>query len=89
MPTNTLWLLSRVNDRVNLRVFDAIAGAHALQREVPSADDAYLEFHDLERSHQGYRLKGRTPAHPLREALGIEGLPAFVPAEEEPTTPAA
>lgn len=27
----------------------------------------FLEFYNLKRSHQGYRLKGRTPAQALRE----------------------
>jgi len=50
--------------------------------------DRFLAYYNLERSHQGYRLKGRTPAQALREALAIEELPSFVPAEEE-ATPAA
>ena len=50
--------------------------------------DRFLAYHNLERSHQGYPLKGRTPAQALREALGIEELPPFVPAEEA-TEPAA
>ena len=50
--------------------------------------DRFLAYYNLERSHQGYRLKGRTPAQALREALGIEELPAIVPVEEE-ATPAA
>jgi hypothetical protein len=32
-------------------------------------------LNDLERSHQGYRLNGRTPAQALREALGVQTLP--------------
>lgn len=51
--------------------------------------DRFLDYYNLERSHQGYRLKGRTPAQALREALGIDDLPPFVPAEEDATTPAA
>ena len=51
--------------------------------------DRFLEYYNLERSHQGCRLKGRTPAQALRDALGAEVLPAFVPAEEDATTPAA
>jgi len=51
--------------------------------------DRFLAYYNLERSHQGYRLKGRTPAQALREALAIEELPAFAPAEEEATLPAA
>jgi hypothetical protein len=30
-----------------------------------------------QRTHQGYRLKGRTPAQALCEALGLEELPRF------------
>jgi hypothetical protein len=41
--------------------------------------DRFLEYYNLQRSHQGYRLQGRTPALALCEALGIE-------IEELPTT---
>jgi transposase InsO family protein len=37
--------------------------------------DAFMEKYNLRRSHQGYRLKGKTPAQALREALAIEDLP--------------
>ncbi len=47
--------------------------------------DAFLRYYNLERSHQGYRLKGRTPAQALREALAIDALPPIVP-EQEVTT---
>jgi hypothetical protein len=33
--------------------------------------DRFLAYYNLERSHQGYRLTGRTPAQARREALGI------------------
>ena len=51
-------------------------------------------YYNLERSHQGYRLRGRTPAQALRETLAIETLPPIVPepevtAENEPDTLAA
>jgi transposase InsO family protein len=46
--------------------------------------DAYLEEYNLRRTHQGYRVQGRTPAQALREALGVEELPPFVLVEEEP-----
>jgi len=58
---------------------------HEIQRDL----DRFLTYYNLERSHQGYRLKGRTPAQALREALGVDDLPAIVPVEEEVTTPAA
>ena len=45
--------------------------------------DVFLRVYNLERSHQGYRLKGRTPAQALREALEIEELPPVAPEEEE------
>jgi hypothetical protein len=44
---------------------------------------------NLERGHQGYRLRGRTPAHALCAALGIEELPAVVLPAEEVAKPAA
>ena len=47
--------------------------------------DKFLEYYNLKRSHQGYRLKGRTPAQALREALKLKKLPPFVPAAEEET----
>jgi transposase InsO family protein len=51
--------------------------------------DRFMEYYNLERSHQGDRLQGRTPAQALREALGIEELPPIMPpkteeVEEEP-----
>jgi transposase InsO family protein len=46
--------------------------------------DNYLEEYNLRRTHQGYRLQGRTPAQALREALGVEELPPFVMTEEDP-----
>jgi len=44
--------------------------------------DRFMEYYNLQRSHQGYRLKGRTPAQGLREALGVEELPPIVPEKE-------
>jgi len=45
------------------------------------------EYYNLKRSRQDYRLKGRTPAQPLREALKLKKLPPLVPvAEEESNT---
>jgi hypothetical protein len=38
--------------------------------------DRFMEYYNLERTHQGYRLKGRTPAQALREALGVDTLPS-------------
>ena len=48
--------------------------------------DKFMTYYNLERSHQGYRMQGRTPAQALREALGIEELPSFpasLPTESE------
>jgi len=39
--------------------------------------DRFLTHYNLERSHQGYRLNGRTPAQALREALGRDELPSL------------
>ncbi|HVZ36108.1 MAG TPA: hypothetical protein VG963_26955 [Polyangiaceae bacterium] len=39
--------------------------------------------YNLERSHQGYHLNGRTPAQALRDALGVDDLPPIVPAPTE------
>jgi hypothetical protein len=36
-----------------------------------------MAHYNLERSHQGYRLSGRTPAKALRDALGIDTLPSL------------
>jgi transposase InsO family protein len=51
--------------------------------------DRFLAYYNLERSHQGYRLRGRTPAQALREALGVEELPPAVPITEEFAQPEA
>jgi hypothetical protein len=40
--------------------------------------DRFLAYYNLDRSHQGYRLRGRTPAQALREALGVNEIPDFV-----------
>ncbi len=45
--------------------------------------DEFLAFYNLKRTHQGYRLKGRTPAQALRDALGRKKLPPIV--QQEPT----
>ena len=52
--------------------------------------DTFLMFYYLKRSHQGYRLKGRTPAQALREALGRKKLPPlFETTETQPENKAA
>jgi len=59
--------------------------------EIQKDLDRFLAYYNLERSHQGYRLKGRTPAQALREALGVGELPPFPFAvdEQDATDPAA
>jgi transposase InsO family protein len=53
--------------------------------------DVFLEYYNLRRSHQGYRLRGRTPAQALCEALGIEEMPLMIgcAVETEGELPAA
>jgi transposase InsO family protein len=51
--------------------------------------DRFLEYYNLERSHQGYRLGGRTPAQALREALGLTELPPLKTPEGEQVTDTA
>lgn len=51
--------------------------------EIKGDLDNLIAHHSHERSHQGYWLKGRTPVPTLREALGVNGLPVFLPADEE------
>jgi transposase InsO family protein len=53
-------------------------------REIQRDLDRFLDCYNLPRSHQGYRLNGRTPAQALRDALGVEELPPFN--QEESTT---
>lgn len=45
--------------------------------------DRFLDYYNLQRTHQGYRLNGRTPAQALCEALGIDHLPSFPQGEPE------
>jgi len=51
--------------------------------------DRFLRYYNVDRSHQGYRLRGRTPAQALREALGVEEIPPVVPAQDIETMEAA
>src|SRR5262249_55363499 len=37
--------------------------------------DRFLEYYNLQRRHQGYRLGGHTPAQALQAALGLSELP--------------
>lgn len=47
--------------------------------------DRFLEYYNLERSHQGYRLNGKTPANALKDALDIKDLPPVVASLPETT----
>jgi transposase InsO family protein len=60
-------------------------GVDEIQRDL----DQFLEYYNLRRSHQGYRLAGRTPAQALQEALGIPDLPPLVAAPEGEEVPSA
>jgi transposase InsO family protein len=60
-------------------------GIDEIQRDL----DQFLEYYNLRRSHQGYRLAGRTPAQALQEALGITELPPVVMTTEGEEVPSA
>jgi transposase InsO family protein len=54
--------------------------------------DTYLERYNLRRSHQGYRLVGRTPAQAMADALGVTSddlLPLLTAPKEASLTTAA
>jgi len=75
-------------ERMNRTLLDEcfrIAGRttwYITPEEIQRDLDKFLAFYNLKRSHQGYRLKGRTPAQALREALGRKKLPPIVPKED-------
>ena len=46
--------------------------------------DRFLAYYNVDRTHQGYRLKGRTPVQALCEALGLEAAPTFPQLSTEP-----
>jgi hypothetical protein len=56
-------------------------GIGEIQRDL----DVFMEHYNLARSHQGYRLKGRTPAQALRDVLGLSELPSLAFRHDEPT----
>ena len=62
-------------------------GVDEIQRDL----DRFIRYYNLERSHQGYRLKGRTPVQALMDALAVTEIPDIIPAEEvnEPLPTAA
>jgi transposase InsO family protein len=46
--------------------------------------DSFLTRYNLQRTHQGYRLKGRTPVQALMEAIGLTEPPSFPQSEPAP-----
>lgn len=62
-------------------------GPEEIQRDL----DSFMRYYNLERTHQGYRLKGRTPVQALREALEVAEIPDIIPLQEasEPLATAA
>jgi transposase InsO family protein len=56
-------------------------GIDEIQRDL----DQFMTCCNIERSHQGYRLRGRTPVQALREALAIETVPSLDYASPQPT----
>lgn len=60
-------------------------GIEEIQRDL----DTFITYYNLKRSHQGYRLQGRTPAQALREALEIDELPPVIPPEDAMLTDVA
>ena len=76
-------------ERMNRTLLDEcfrVAGRTTWYLEVAEIQrdlDRFLEYYNLQRSHQGYRLNGRTPAQALMEALNITELPKLT--EDEPT----
>jgi len=56
---------------------------YATPEELQVDLDAFLVFYNFKRSHQGYRLRGRTPAEALFEGIGLLGQRLLPPAPEE------
>jgi transposase InsO family protein len=71
-------------ERMNRTLLDEcfrVAGRttwYTTPEEIQRDLDRFMEYYNLQRSHQGYRLHGRTPAQALRQALGVDALPAFI-----------
>lgn len=78
-------------ERINRTLLDEcfrVAGRqtwYITPAEIQRDLDVFLRYNNLERSHQGYRLKGRTPAQALTETLQLQTLPPIVPESEEET----
>jgi transposase InsO family protein len=64
-------------ERMNRTLLDEcfrIAGRtkwYTTPEEIQADLDAFLVFYNFERSHQGYRLNGRTPAQALLEGVAL------------------
>ena len=83
-----LFFPERMN-RTLLDQFFRVAGRQTWYiepEEIQRDLDTFINHYNLERTHQGYRLKGRTPAQALRDALGADELPPFMPSASEETT---
>lgn len=85
-------------ERMNRTLLDEcfrVAGRQTWYTEVAEiqADlDRFLAYYNHQRTHQGYRLQGRTPAAALKEAVGLDALPEIggaEPVDQAPLTPAA
>jgi transposase InsO family protein len=76
-------------ERMNRTLLDEcfrVAGRNTWYTDVAEIQrdlDVFLDEYNLRRTHQGYRLQGRTPAQALRDALGVTELPPFIPPSEE------
>lgn len=60
-------------------------GVEEIQRDL----DRFMRYYNLERSHQGYRLKGRTQGQALMDALGAPEIPEIVPTGKAIEPPSA
>ena len=56
---------------------------YATPEELQADLEAFLVFYNFARSHQGYRLGGRTPAEALFDGIGLRGLRLLPPGPEE------
>ena len=84
--------VGKLYGRVMVDVFCSLAFAKVYTSKMPvrACDlDRFLAHYHLERAHQGHRLKGKTPAQALREALGREDLPPVVPPRDDAQETAA
>jgi transposase InsO family protein len=76
-------------ERMNRTLLDEcfrVAGRTTWYMEVEEIQrdlDRFLAYYNVERTHQGYRLKGRTPAQALCDALGLEELPRYPQADTD------